>query len=148
VADAMIAHGYVPNRDVAFQLWLDRGKPAYVSHSSPLLPTAIDAVNRAGGVAVIAHPWGRGSSSVVTPAIIAGLARDHGLFGIEVDHVDHSEADRQVLRDLAHDLGLVATGSSDYHGRGKTRNPLGVCQTDPAVYQAIRAQITERGGQL
>jgi len=147
VADAMVAHGYVPNRDEAFHQWLNRGRPAYVSHGSPPLVAAVDAVKRAGGAAVLAHPWGRGTRSVLSEETIAELVADHGLVGIEVDHVDHSDQDRAVLRGLAHDLGLVVTGSSDYHGLGKTRNPLGVCQTEPAAYQAICQIIEERDGQ-
>ena len=147
VADAMVAHGYVASRDEAFHLWLNRGRPGYVSHGSPHLAAAVDAVGKAGGAAVLAHPWGRGTRSVLSEDAIADLAATHGLVGIEVDHVDHCDQDRALLRGLADDLGLVVTGSSDYHGLGKTRNPLGVCQTDISAYQAICQIIEERGGQ-
>lgn len=43
-----------------------------------------------------------------------------GLDGIEVDHNDHGEAARTALRAIATDLDLVVTGSSDYHGTGKS----------------------------
>ena len=47
-----------------------------------------------------------------------------GLAGVEVDHPDHAPEDRDLLRGLAADLGLVVTGSSDYHGTNKT-TPIG-----------------------
>ena len=56
-----------------------------------------------------------------------------GLDGIEVDHMDHDAATRARLRGLAADLGLLATGSSDYHGSRKTC-VLGEYTTDPEVY--------------
>jgi len=146
VADAMVARGYVADRDEAFRLYLDDEGPAYVHRYTPALGEAITIVTAAHGVPVLAHPWGRGNRDVMTGQVIASL-RDQGLFGIEADHTDHSEEERRVLHELAHELGLVATGSSDYHGTGKTRNPLGVFSTPRDVYEAIRTEIEERGGQ-
>lgn len=148
IADAMVARGYVADRDEAFRDFLDEGGPAYVGRYTPEVAEAVDRINQAHGVAVLAHPWGRGNHQVLTGDVIARLASANGLYGIEVDHVDHTPADRQALTDLAHDLGLVMTGGSDYHGTGKTRNPLGVCRTAYDVYTAIRRDIEERGGQL
>jgi hypothetical protein len=51
-----------------------------------------------------------------------------------------------VLRGLAEDLGLIITGSSDYHGLGKTRNPLGVNTTPYDIYERLKSTIEERGG--
>ena len=39
-----------------------------------------------------------------------------GLVGLEVDHPDHDADDRAHAAGLARDLGLIGTGSSDYHG--------------------------------
>ena len=145
VADAMVARGYVANRDEAFRDYLHDLGPAYVTRYTPTLFEAVDAINRACGVAVVAHPWGRGSREFLTEELIAE-AGARGLYGIEVDHTDHGLEERQVLRELARDLGLRVTGSSDYHGTGKTKNPLGVFSTAVEVYEAIRNEIEERGG--
>ena len=146
IADAMVAKGYVTSRDEAFAKYLDDSGPAYVTRFTPSLTQAVDLVTHAGGVPVIAHPWGRGNRTVMTRQIIADL-KDHGLYGIEADHVDHAAEERQLLHQMADELGLVATGSSDYHGTGKTRNPLGICSTPREVYDTIRAESEERGGQ-
>jgi predicted metal-dependent phosphoesterase TrpH len=148
IADALVAKGYVADRAQAFRDYLAEDGPAYVAHPTPQLSQAVRLIDRAGGVAVLAHPWGRGTRNVLTPLAIANLVGSHGLFGLEADHVDHSEADRRELRQLAHELGLIVTGSSDYHGTGKTANPLGVFTTAAEVYQTITDAITERGGQL
>ena len=66
-----------------------------------------------------------------------------GLNGIEVDHRDQDSREREVLRAVARDLGLVVTGSSDYHGTGKT-NQLGECTTDPAQWEMLEASADQR----
>ena len=55
---------------------------------------------------------------------------------------------RQALRSLALRLGLLTTGSSDYHGSGKQDHDLGCNTTDPAVLDEIRARVAARGGVL
>jgi 3',5'-nucleoside bisphosphate phosphatase len=60
---------------------------------------------------------------------------------LEVDHVDHDESEREHLRGLAAELGLLATGSSDYHGANKTVQ-LGENVTDEATYDEIVARAT------
>ena len=127
VADAMIAAGVVGSREEAFATWLNPGRPAYIDRYAVPLEEAIALVAGAGGVSVIAHPWGR--SRVLTPDHLERLA-GLGLAGIEVDHQDHPRAVRDELRGLADDLDLVPTGSSDHHGLGKVDHDLG-CNTTP-----------------
>jgi 3',5'-nucleoside bisphosphate phosphatase len=102
----------------------------------------IDLIHQAGGLAVIAHPWGRGREHVLPQNVLEALARDHQLDGIEVDHQDHDVDIRQRLRTLADSLGLLATGSSDYHGTGKLDHDLGCNTTDPAVFAEIQQRLS------
>jgi predicted metal-dependent phosphoesterase TrpH len=136
VADALIELGVVANRDEAFARFLMPGRPAYVDRYAADLQTAIGLVKAAGGKAVLAHPWSRGSHRVLTYDRIGALA-DAGLDGIEVDHNDHSAQDRAALRQIARDFGLVHTGSSDYHGTGKVDFPLGRNITSPEQYERL-----------
>ena len=124
IADVMVAKGMVANRDEAFARWLDIGTPGYVERYATSVDEMIGLVNAAGGVAVIAHPWSRESRRVLTAQTVAHL-KDCGLAGIEVDHYDHDRGDRQRLRALATELDLIVTGSSDYHGAGRTNDHLG-----------------------
>ena len=89
----------------------------------------------------IAHPWGRGREHVLPPEVLARLAAEHGLEGIEVDHQDHDPETRTRLRALAGELGLLVTGSSDYHGTGKLDHELGCNTTDPAVLAALLDRV-------
>jgi predicted metal-dependent phosphoesterase TrpH len=136
VADALVAAGVVTSREQAFDTWIGEGKPGHVSKQSPDLREAIRTVIDAGGVPVLAHPWGRGSRAVLDPAALEDLSVA-GLVGLEVEHVDHDDADRDELSRLARCLDLVVTGGSDYHGNGKAGVELGMCRTSPAAYEAL-----------
>jgi predicted metal-dependent phosphoesterase TrpH len=146
VADAMVARGYVSDRDEAFARWLGDDGPAYVDRYATPVERAIDLIHGAGGAAVIAHPWGRGRRADLPEAFLALLVDVHGLEGIEVDHPDHDAATRAELREVAGRLGVLATGSSDYHGNCKTTNPLGCDTTEEGVFGALVARIAARGG--
>ncbi len=136
VADALVRLGVSPDRSQAFVDFLNPGKPGYANRYGVPLEDMIPLVTGAGGVAVIAHPWGRSGASVLDEAALADL-RDLGLAGIEVDHQDHSPAQRSQLRGIAADLDLIATGSSDHHGLGKVDHELGVNTTDPEQYERL-----------
>jgi 3',5'-nucleoside bisphosphate phosphatase len=136
VADALVAKGYVRNRSEAFDRWLAEGGPAYVPKYAPPTAAAIGLITDAGGVAVLAHPWGRTSRRVLGPDRLAELATV-GLAGLEVEHEDHDSASRQRLRTLAAELDLIVTGSSDYHGAGKEGHALGTNTTSPEQYQRL-----------
>jgi predicted metal-dependent phosphoesterase TrpH len=137
VADALVANGTVANRGEAFDRFLADGKPGHVSHYAIEPGRAIDLVREAGGVPIIAHPWGRSSYKVMTADTIARLVEDHGLAGIEVEHQDHSDASRTALRGIARDLGIIYTGSSDHHGVGKIDHDLGVNSTEPEQFERL-----------
>jgi hypothetical protein len=59
--------------------------------------------------------------------------------GIEMNHPDHGPKERDRVRGLAKELGLLTTGSSDWHGSRKA-TPLGAETTDPEVYEELVAR--------
>ena len=75
--------------------------------------------------------------------VVARMA-EAGMAGLEVDHRDHGPRDRERAGALAGRLGLLRTGSSDYHGTGKP-NRLGECTTSPQVAEALLAWATGHG---
>lgn len=136
VADAMVRKGLVADRTEAFARWLNPGRPGYVERYAASLEEMVGVVAGAGGVSVLAHPWGRSGRSVLDAEAVARL-RDLGLSGVEVDHQDHGPAERDALRSLARDLDLVVTGSSDHHGLGKVDHELGVNTTAPEELERL-----------
>lgn len=137
VADALVAHGVVADRDEAFARFLGPGGPAYVGRYEADLVDMIGLVADAGGVTVLAHPWARRpDNSALDEAGLTAL-KDAGLAGVEVDHEDHDPATRRTLRALATELDLVPTGSSDYHGTGKTGHDLLCNSTAPEALDRL-----------
>lgn len=145
VADALVRLGVVADRTEAFATLLSPGQPGYVNRYAPPVEEMIPIVVAAGGVPVIAHPWGRRGGTVLTEEVFARL-RGLGLAGIEVDHQDHPPEIRARLREIAADLDLLVTGSSDHHGLGKRDHDLGVNTTDPEQYERLVSLASSRGG--
>ena len=137
VADALVALGVVADRNEAFERYLGPQGPAYVRRYAADLETMIGTVAASGGVSVLAHPWA--SRHDHTALGEEGLARLQavGLSGVEVDHEDHRPDTRARLRTLASRLGLVSTGSSDYHGTGKVGHELACNTTRPEELERL-----------
>ncbi|MFF0781430.1 PHP domain-containing protein [Streptomyces sp. NPDC003720] len=141
VATALVELGVVPTVSDAFtEEWLADGGRAFVEKHETDPFEAVRLVKGAGGVAVFAHPAAVKRGRTVPESVIAELAAA-GLDGIEVDHMDHDADTRARLRGLAGELGLLVTGSSDYHGSRKTVS-LGAYTTDPEVYGEITRRAT------
>lgn len=142
LADALVAKGHVASRDEAFSSLLHNESKYYVTHIAPTPEDAIRVIRQAGGVAVIAHPFatrrGQTLSAMSFPSLI-----EAGLNGVEVDHRDHSQVERDQLRGIARDLGLVVTGASDYHGTGKL-NSIGENHTNPAEWARLESMADAR----
>lgn len=141
IAEALVELGVVPTVSDAFTPeWLADGGRAFADKHELDPFDAIRLVKAAGGVTVFAHPGAVKRGKVVSESVIADLAAA-GLDGIEVDHMDHTPETRTRLRALAGDLGLLVTGSSDYHGSRKTC-VLGEFTTDPEIYGEITRRAT------
>jgi 3',5'-nucleoside bisphosphate phosphatase len=139
IAQALIRAGLVRTTNEAFaSRWL--GARYFVPKADLDVFEAVRAVRAAGGVAVFAHPRATVRGRVVPDRLIVELA-EAGMFGLEADHEDHSPAEREHVRALADRLGLVFTGSSDFHGTHKTVQ-LGDFQTDPEAYEKIVSAAT------
>jgi predicted metal-dependent phosphoesterase TrpH len=135
VARALVGAGVVGSVDEAFATLLNHRSPYYVAKVDTDVLDGIALVRAAGGVPVFAHGMATRRGRVVGDAAVAAMA-DAGLAGLEVDHPDHTAEERAHLRALAADLGLLMTGSSDYHGTNKP-TPVGACLTDPDQFAAL-----------
>lgn len=139
IAQALIRAGLVRTTDEAFaSRWL--GARYFVPKADLDVFEAVRAVRAAGGVTVFAHPRATTRGRIVPDQLIVDLAAA-GLFGLEADHEDHTAGERAHVRALADQLGLVATGSSDFHGTHKTVR-LGAFLTAPEAYEKIVSAAT------
>lgn len=142
LADALVNKKIVKSRDEAFTDLLHNESRFYVSHAAPTPIEAVKLIRRAGGVAVIAHPFASRRGQILSTEDFADLVTA-GLSGIEVDHRDQNPSERTMLRVIAAELDLVITGSSDYHGTGKL-NSLAENHTDRAQWEKLESQANAR----
>jgi 3',5'-nucleoside bisphosphate phosphatase len=136
IAQALIRAGLVAHTDEAFApRWL--GERYRLPKTDIDVFAAIRMVRAAGGVAVFAHPRASRRGRIVPDEAVVEMAAA-GLFGLEADHEDHTAAERAHVRALAERLGLVVTGSSDFHGTHRTVR-LGAFTTAVEAYERIVA---------
>ena len=95
-----------------FEGYLVPGAKAFVQRRWPTAEQAIELINDAGGVAVVAHPYW----DVKDPAKVEDLVRALPLGGVEVFYPSHSSEQTEHLLALTKELGITPTASSDYHG--------------------------------
>ncbi|MEQ0564387.1 PHP domain-containing protein [Amycolatopsis sp. NEAU-NG30] len=138
IAAALVAAGVVADPAAAFTHdWLADGGRADVPKHVLSTVDAIALLRAAGGVAVLAHPRSVKRRAAVSDVQLARLA-EAGLTGVEADHPEHPPEVRAELRAVAAELGLVTTGSSDFHGDRKPVR-LGEFTTSPEAFAALRA---------
>lgn len=140
LADAMVKKGIVKDRSEAFEKYLHNRSKYYIPDASPTPENAIRLIKDAGGVAIIAHPFASLRGRIISPEYLESLV-EAGLDGIEINHRDHNEGERDALRVMVRRFGLIATGGSDYHGTGK-ENRLGENTTEPEQLERIVARAT------
>jgi predicted metal-dependent phosphoesterase TrpH len=140
IARALVDAGAVDSVDHAFATLLHHTSPFYVAKADTDVLEAIALVRAAGGVPVFAHGLATKRGRVVGDEAVVAMAAA-GLLGLEVDHPDHRPDERAHLRGLAEDLGLLVTGSSDYHGDNKA-TAIGAELTAPDQLDALLAAGT------
>jgi 3',5'-nucleoside bisphosphate phosphatase len=95
--------------------YLIEGKAAFRLRETPTVSEAIEAIHDAGGVAVWAHPfWDIEDDAEVLSSI--DRFRALGIDGIEAFYITHTEPQTRLLAGRCTELGLLSTGSADFHG--------------------------------
>jgi predicted metal-dependent phosphoesterase TrpH len=124
LADAVVSHPAnaqrleaegLAERSAFLEAYLIDGRPAFRPRTKPTVPESIQIIHGAGGVAVWAHPFW----DVEDPAeALAAIDRYRacGLDGVECFYATHTREQAELLADRCAELGLLSTGSSDFHG--------------------------------
>lgn len=119
VAQAMLEKGYVKTFEEAFDKYIGRGGPAYVEREKITPEEAVALIVRAKGLPVLAHPF-----TVKDPEAIVISLKAAGLIGIEAYYKDNTPEQTAAALKLAEKYGLIATGGTDYHGIGDSREVM------------------------
>jgi 3',5'-nucleoside bisphosphate phosphatase len=95
--------------------YLIDGKPAFALRITPTVAEAIEAIHAAGGVAIWAHPFWDVEDPDEVLAMIERF-RELGIDGVEAFYVTHTREQTELLAARCTQLGLLSTGSADFHG--------------------------------
>jgi predicted metal-dependent phosphoesterase TrpH len=138
LAQALAEAGHVRSYDDAFDTLIAKDAPAYVERVGLTPSEAVRLVVSRGGAPSLAHPGTVNGLRELLPQLV-----DDGLRGMEVYYSQHTAAWTAELRALADAFGLIATGGSDFHGRGEHGGPLGCAYVPADTIAAL-----ERGAKI
>lgn len=121
---ALVKKGYAKDIKDAFNIYLGKGKPAYVERV--LLPynDAIKIILEAKGIPVLAHPILYKLSNSDLKLAIKNL-KNAGLKGIECYYPSNTKNQTNTLLSLCKEFNLKATGGSDFHGDNRPNVTIG-----------------------
>ena len=135
VALALIKQGYIKDVYQAFKRYIGDGKPCYVSGFKCSVQEAIDAIHKAKGFAVLAHPHLIKSRSLVKRLLALnfdGIEAYYGRFSPDVN-------EHWVQR--AKDKNMFVTGGSDFHGLPKHEGVLGSQTAPMEVFEKLAYEL-------
>jgi len=113
-AERLASEG-LAERSAFLVAFLIDGRPAFRPRTKPTIAESIETIHSAGGLAVWAHPfWDLESPDEVLASV--ERFRAWGLDGIECFYATHTREQAELLADHCPSRGLLATGSSDFHG--------------------------------
>lgn len=136
LGDALVKKGYFASRQEAFEKVLHPRSPYYVGRPSVDAFAVVRAVVADGGVPFLAHPFSPTRGKHLLEADTVRKLAEEGLKGLEVNHREMDSSARALASDLANELGLLPSGGSDYHGKGKP-NRLGEFLMPPASFEKL-----------
>ena len=125
IADALVRKGAAHSIGGAFREYLGEGGAAYVPRRTQSPSDCVAAIAAVGGLPSLAHPVHIGFKLQKLHDFARGLKRS-GLGGIEAYYPDNTPQETRNFAALASELGLIATGGSDFHGAYRPGIELGI----------------------
>ncbi|MFP4457397.1 MAG: PHP domain-containing protein [Clostridia bacterium] len=145
IALAMIERGYINSVQQAFTPdYFDNNGKAFVSRYKMSPKRAIQLINEAKGVAVVAHPGLCYGGYGLKESDIKDLVAD-GLEGIEVYHSAHSNEQKISYLQIASKYNLLITGGSDFHGKShKEGAHIGSIKLDDKYVKVLKEYVINK----
>jgi len=137
IARALMSAGFATSVEDAFARLIGAGCPAYVRREGLGPEDAIRVVTAAGGIPVLAHFREAPSRIPLLRELI-----EVGLAGLEVHYRSFDRTTTSLVGHVATQLGLLATGGSDYHGDlGSYADAHAALWVPPEVGETLSARI-------
>lgn len=143
VAKILVRKKVVPTIQDAFDIYLAKGKPAYMDKVKLGEEDAIKMIKDAGGLAILAHPHLMKFDTLEeTKAKILSL-KEMGVDGFEVYYSGMPPEYTENLLKLAEEHNLLISGGSDFHGANKDGIFMGTGKGDLAIPDEVYRQLKE-----
>jgi len=144
IAAVMVKKGYATDITAAFDEWLARGRPGYMSRPRLTQEEGVGLARESGAVPILSHPHTLGVVDADEMARTLHRLKAAGLVGLEAACAPYRRHERDGYTHLARRFGLVPTGGSDFHGAYKPGLELGVGYGDLAVPDSVVDELRER----
>lgn len=115
----LVALGAARDLQNAFDRYLGRGKPAYVSHEWASLEQAMQWILASGGTAVLAHPGRYDLKPMFRDELLVQF-KSLGGAAIEVVTGSHRPEQYATWQRVAQEYGFLASRGADFHGPGES----------------------------
>lgn len=137
VAKALVKAGHVADTRQAFDQLIGQGRPAFIPRCGPCPADVIGIINRAGGIASLAHPGLLRRDDLIPEMIDAGLT------AVEAFHSEHDAPTTKRYLAFAERHGILVSGGSDYHGEKERRKAaFGTVGLPLERFELLRARVT------
>ncbi len=149
VAKILLRKGYVSSIQEAFDLYLAKGKPAYMDKVKLGETEAVKMIHDARGLAILAHPHLMNYDTFEEAAERILELKTLGLDGFEVYYSGMPREYTEKLLALAEKHNFAISGGSDYHGRNKDRVKMGsgmdrdLCVPDEILLQLFQRKMNK-----
>ncbi len=142
VAKILVRKGVVSSIQEAFDIYLAKGKPAYMDKVKLGEEDAINMIHEAGGLAILAHAHLMNYDTFEEARERIMQLKAIGLDGFEIYYSTMPEEYTRGLIELAKAEGFVVSGGSDYHGANKDNiemgSGLGTLQVPDEIYWNLK----------
>jgi hypothetical protein len=129
-ARVMKSRGFCSSIQDVFKNYLVPGKPGFVEHKWVSLKNAIDWIQKADGLAVLAHPARYRLSKIELNALLEDFSNLGGK-AIEVATGSHSYSDMKKFQIIANENNFEASRGSDFHSLSESRFDVGYAPALP-----------------
>ncbi len=146
-AHYLVELGLAPTVRAVFEKFLRAGKPGYVKTEWAPLADAVQWINAADGIAVIAHPKRYGMTAARLRKLVQEFM-NHGGEGLEVVTGSGGDDAIQSSAALAARYGLYASAGSDFHDPDQAWSELGRLAPLPDSVKPIWIHPKLNGGNV
>jgi len=123
-ASILVEFGLAESISDAFDRYVEKGRKYYMPRQFITIEDSIRLICRAGGIAVLAHPFQYKLDDAGLRELIEHCMAQ-GLRGMECRYSGYTAEQSKYLESLAEEYSLLKTGGSDFHGGNKKHIALG-----------------------